>query len=149
MMEKVLTALRESVRVPSYKESQMSGMSALSGVSSTFSQRSLQPPSFSKLDSNGDGALKLAELKASAPSGGGRAESVVNAMFSQMDGDGDGSVTSAEKDEFDASIQQRMQSTGFMAKAQAAHQIWPRCWLKRTRTRTGRFPRPSSAPRLT
>ncbi len=99
----------------------MSGISALGGMPQGM-MRSFAPPSFSSLDDNSDGGITLDELQSNAPGSVSDAQSQDRAakLFSQMDSDGDGTVTSAEKDTFDAEIQDRMSQMQFSTQMMAS-----------------------------
>lgn len=99
----------------------MSGISALGGMSQGM-MRTFAPPSFSSLDSNSDGGMTLEELQSNAPGGVSDAQSQTRAaeMFSRMDSDSDGTVTSAEKDTFDAELQDRMSQMQFSTQMLAS-----------------------------
>ncbi|MBU1176141.1 MAG: EF-hand domain-containing protein [Alphaproteobacteria bacterium] len=84
--------------------------------------RSFAPPSFSSLDSDSNGGITLEELQSNAPGGVSKSGSNDRTaeMFSRMDSDGDGSVTSAEKDDFDAALAERMSEMQFATQLMAS-----------------------------
>lgn len=97
-------------------------MTTIGGVggfsSAQYARSTFTPPSFESLDSDGNSSLSLEELKSAAPKGasGADAEKRAEALFSAMDSDGNGSITSAEKDQFDADLADRISGSAFMAQ---------------------------------
>jgi len=101
-------------------------MSTISGIgaqsASQLTRNAFQPPSFARLDKNGDDSLTLSELELNVPKGASSAQgkSRAEALFSAMDSDSNGSVTSSEKDAFDVQMANRRQTMAFMAQQMSA-----------------------------
>lgn len=97
-----------------HKDNNMS-ISGLGGV--TSGARPFQPPSFGKLDTNGDNSISLDELKAGAPGGAtATSDQRAEALFKAMDTDGSGGITEDEKNAFDQKLHDRRMGMAFLAQ---------------------------------
>lgn len=73
-------------------------MSSIGGVGGFKPPQHHKPPSFSQIDSNGDGGISLDEFESSAPKNADKSKT--DALFKSMDSDNDGSVSKTEMSAF-------------------------------------------------